>query len=55
MFFESQIRIVLEKGSDDKGIDIWMRKASKILIFFYSLKTKAKAQLELNSYGSYHN
>jgi len=28
-------------------IDPWMTKASKILISFHSLKTKAKAQLEL--------
>jgi len=31
-----------------------MTKASKILIFFYSLKTKPKAQLELKSFGLYH-
>jgi len=32
-----------------------MTKASKILISFYLLKIKAKAQLELKSFGSYHH
>jgi len=31
-----------------------MTKASKILISFHSLKTKAKAQFELKSFGSYN-
>jgi len=39
------------KGSDDRGIDPWMTKASKILISFHSLKTKS--QLKLKLFGSY--
>jgi len=52
MFYETSFSFSGIKGSDNRGIDLWMTKASKILIFFHSLKTDVKAQLELKSFGS---
>jgi len=47
------INLIQFWGSDDKGIDPWMTKASKILISFHLLTIKA--QLRLKSFDSYHN